>query len=346
MRNSRPASDAPRPPVAALALGLGLIGAAAVAVTPLPPTTPALSAASVNSVTSFASNHPEFGPLRDGRKDATGIKFPHDKHLNRKDAVNAKEWKGVDRALECLDCHEPESDGLLMKPVTFENHCAACHASQLGKIDIAEGVLPEVVPPHAETKVIAAAIDAQAKAWIAAASARPAPAAPAAGGDGAKPEEPKAPSRGRRTQAAAEPKKATLPTIDSPEKLTAFLASQREGVFKDLVKGTRCNYCHEVEKPASLADGFGVVNPHVPDRWMPKSVFSHEAHTMIDCRACHSAEKSGSASDINLPGIESCRECHSPEGGSVHSCVSCHVYHQPRATPAAGNLKPGDLLAK
>lgn len=331
-----------RPPALVVAVGLGLIGAAVTAVTPLPATDPALPAASVNSVTGFVKDHPEFGALRDGRKDATGIKFPHDKHLNRKDLVNAKEWKGEDRALGCLDCHEPEADGLLMKPVTFENHCAVCHASQLGKIDIAEGVLPAVAPPHADTKVIGEAVDAQSRAWIAAAMARP---TAAAGAGEAKPEEAKAPSRGRgRGGAAAESKKATLPTIDSPEKLSEFMASQRETVFKDLVKGTRCNYCHEVEKPAGKGEGFGVVNPVIPDRWMPKTVFSHGAHIMIDCRECHSAEKSGSASDINLPGIASCRECHSPHGGSVHTCVSCHVYHQPMEKPSAGRLKPGDLL--
>ena len=31
--------------------------------------------------------------------------------------------------------------------------------------------------------------------------------------------------------------------------------------------------------------------------------------------------------DLNLPGIKSCVECHSPQGGIDHRCTSCHTYH-------------------
>jgi hypothetical protein len=41
--------------------------------------------------------------------------------------------------------------------------------------------------------------------------------------------------------------------------------------------------------------------------------------------------------DINLPGIKSCVECHSPKGGIAHACSTCHVYHRERP---AGLLIP------
>jgi hypothetical protein len=32
-------------------------------------------------------------------------------------------------------------------------------------------------------------------------------------------------------------------------------------------------------------------------------------------------------SDLNLPSIKSCIDCHSPQGGIDHRCTSCHTYH-------------------
>lgn len=332
------------------------ISAAVASVAPrpvaLPLTEPPLNAATANKVTSFAHDHPEFSPLRDSRKDATGIIFPHSKHLNRPDAVNAKDWKGEDRALNCLDCHQPEADGRYMKPVTFAEHCLVCHASNLGTIEVAEGVIKPVVTPHGDEAAIAAAIDAQFYQWAALSAAKPTQA-------GAPAEEPKPAATSRRGRGGggdAPAKKAEFPdNIKSPEALTALLIESRDKQFKDLTKGTKCGYCHTVDKPDAKGSPFVVKNPVIPDQWLVRSVFSHGAHAMVACTACHAAESSASSADINLPSIASCRECHAPTAagtqalgttGAGDSCVECHIYHPKNIAPIPGTLLPKDLMRR
>lgn len=348
--------------IAALA-GVACIGAAVASVVPkapmLPLTEPALPASISNKVTSFASDHPEFAVLRDGRKDATGIKFPHDKHLNNPSGVNAKDWKGQDRALNCVDCHQPDDHGLYFKPVTFVNHCAVCHSSNLGQVEVAEGVVKAQPTPHGDEGEIGAVVRSQVNEWVALNAAKPAPAAAPAGAAPAA-EEPKPASGGGRRGGRggggeSAPKKAALPELKSADDLAAFMTEQSDKVFKDLAKGTKCGYCHTVEKAETKGSPFVVKNPHIPDRWLTRSVFSHSAHGMVQCTACHSAEKSASSSDINLPDIKSCRDCHSPASageaalgstGAGDSCVMCHVYHTKGGEPKQGKLLPKDLMRK
>ncbi|MFM9957408.1 MAG: cytochrome c3 family protein [Phycisphaerales bacterium] len=358
VRAEQPGGPAPTGVLASLArpasvlVGFIAIGAAVAAVVPrpvaLPLTEPAIDPRVANKVTSFASDHPEFAPLRDGRKDATGIKFPHAAHFEFP-KISAKDWKGVDRRLECLDCHLPESDGRYMLPVTFEQHCAACHS--LGQIEVAEGVVKPAPTPHGDEGEIAAVVNAQVFEWVAmnaskgaAGAEKPAEEAkPAAGGGG----------RRGRGGAAEAPKKAELQAFKSPDELDTFLIDQRDKVFKDLAKGTKCGYCHTVDKADTKGSPFVVKNPKIPDQWLTRSVFSHAAHAMVSCASCHAAEASTSAADINLPNLNSCRECHSPRtageqamsvNGAGDSCVLCHVYHPKNAAPMEGKLKPADLL--
>jgi hypothetical protein len=341
---------------ASVLAGLVAIGAAIAAVVPipLPLTDPPLSAAISNKVTDFGNDHPEFAPLRDGRKDATGIKFPHDKHLNNPGGVNAKDWKGQDRALNCLDCHESDDQGRYFKPVAFADHCAVCHSSNLGQIEVAEGVVKAAQTPHGDERAIAAVVDAQVHQWIALNAAKPAAAPGAVPAEEAKPASGGG-RRGGRGGGDAAPKKAALPELKSEGDLSAFLVEQRDKQFKDLAKGTKCGYCHTVDKPDTKGSPFVVKNPVIPDRWLTRSVFSHQAHGMVSCTSCHNAEKSSTSADINLPNVASCRECHAPMSESAHglgergagdSCVMCHVYHPKNAAPVQGKLSPKDLMRK
>lgn len=337
------------PRSAAVLAGMMVIGVAVAAVAPtplpLPLTEPPIDPRVANKVTSFASDHPEFAVLRDGRKDATGITFPHQKHLAGTDSMRGdmKKWKGTDRSMECLDCHRPDPDGRSMLPVTFEQHCVACHS--LGEIEVAQGVVEPTPTPHGDETAIAAVVDAQTLRWIATnAVSPPAPAEEAR------------PARGGRRGGGDAPKRAELPKdLNTPDKLAAFLVDQRDKVFKSLARGTDCGYCHTVEKAEEKGSPFVVKNPVIPDQWMVRSVFSHAAHAMLSCQSCHPAETSASSSDVLMPGIDSCRACHSPAGGAEgarissaqgagDSCVMCHVYHPKNSPPVQGKLKPSDLL--
>ena len=52
----------------------------------------------------------------------------------------------------------------------------------------------------------------------------------------------------------------------------------------------------------------------------------------MKCEACHGqVVKSEKTSDINLPDKASCVTCHSPKGGVVSTCATCHDYHNKAA---------------
>lgn len=329
-----------------------MLAGGVLAVVPLPATKPPVSRSSTNRVTSFAHDHPEFAVLRDGRTDAGQLRFPHALHMTQ----GVSPLKQEDRLLTCTDCHLPDSERRLMKPIRFDQHCAACHG--LRTIDAADGNTKAVPTPHGSPEAILELIDMQLNQWIAQEKgiAPPPPpptpaadgAAPAAATDAPKPaEEQPSSGGGRRGRpgAKAPPRKASLPDFESSEKLAAFFTERRAKVLSKLTgaAGT-CSKCHSVaEGPPGGA--FKVTDPAIPDQWFTRSVFDHGAHEMIRCDDCHSSSPNSHAtSDINLPGIAKCRECHSPSGGAADRCVTCHVYHQKSDRPAEGWLTSQGLL--
>ncbi len=95
---------------------------------------------------------------------------------------------------------------------------------------------------------------------------------------------------------------------------------------RDLFQGRQgCPYCHTVEKTEPLPR---IVPPKIPVRWLPHSSFDHRAHRPLACAACHpDAKKSVETTDVLLPRMQVCRECHRDGGGARAGCVECHAYH-------------------
>jgi hypothetical protein len=73
-----------------------------------------------------------------------------------------------------------------------------------------------------------------------------------------------------------------------------------------------------------------------PRRWFTSSKFDHRAHRSMTCLDCHDqAKTSNNTSDVLLPGLSNCVQCHAPQpkagslaGGAGTSCLACHDYHQ------------------
>jgi hypothetical protein len=67
--------------------------------------------------------------------------------------------------------------------------------------------------------------------------------------------------------------------------------------------------------------------------WMPRARFDHAAHVSETCVSCHGkAPESKHATDILIPGIARCRECHGGAGSSAKvasDCLMCHTFHLP-----------------
>jgi predicted CXXCH cytochrome family protein len=102
-----------------------------------------------------------------------------------------------------------------------------------------------------------------------------------------------------------------------------------------------CSICHDIQEKSEPIEPNGsrfvVTKPETPTDWMPGAVFNHRAHQNIDCVSCHSkARDSESTSDVMLPQIKVCQECHHDTGKGklahdsrvLSECVMCHVYHE------------------
>ena len=89
-----------------------------------------------------------------------------------------------------------------------------------------------------------------------------------------------------------------------------------------------CEHCHAMGQAES--SGLPVVPPaKVTAHWFPKASFDHAAHEELTCASCHpDAAKSASSSDLLLPGIAVCKNCHnSGKAWSGNTCATCHRYH-------------------
>ncbi len=99
--------------------------------------------------------------------------------------------------------------------------------------------------------------------------------------------------------------------------------------------------CGECHYPAA-GGGLDVEEVVQTQRFFLKGWFDHEAHKEEDCTSCHAAESSKRASDLLMPDLASCRDCHEGEAALEaevpSNCAMCHSYH-PRSGPAAAPPK-------
>ena len=97
-----------------------------------------------------------------------------------------------------------------------------------------------------------------------------------------------------------------------------------------------CGECHTAE----MRGGKLAVRPvTLVSRYMTGGWFNHAAHKQTKCSECHAAGQSQSSTDVLLPGIKQCRDCHQGEGSSEpkvpSGCAMCHAYHvSPSAPPS------------
>ncbi len=303
---------------------------------------------SVLAVTDFVTQHPEFqvsllqassqpinsamagmaspAPARLQRlrlddpslKENSNLEFPHKVHLDPK-GIQAPTG---DVVMECADCHTPTMGGAQFSPINMEQHCASCHRLEF------DPAQPERQLPHAEP----------AEAWrilLGHYSARFL--------DGyADPLATSAPNR-----------RGTGERL-SPQERAVRLGQARERallVATDIFERRVCADCHTVtRRETDEGPQWDVLPVQLTQVFMPKARFDHASHRTADlaCSSCHEAESSESATDVLMPRIESCRDCHGGEPGAAHTrhlvpgeCVSCHVFHEethPLWTPSAKAL--------
>jgi hypothetical protein len=254
-------------------------------------------------INAFHTDHPEFRQIKDSLagkiQDTNTLKFNHAVHMGK---------GAMPRELNCADCHEQDGRGEYQQPITYEKHCTECHTLQFDE------TTPGLTLPHGDPYYVRAFL--------------------------------------RSLNIQYEEFGRDIEGITGREDLIAYIKGKRESIegqyetgedlehmvfFSD--KGTKfsggqraaftgCAVCHEVKPAESINATPKIEKVAVPVRWMTLGKFDHSLHEKgLTCLDCHDVMKSELTSDLNLPSIKSCTDCHSPQGGIDHSCTSCHTYH-------------------
>ena len=223
----------------------------------------------------------------------------------------------------------PRVAGKYILPVTYENHCRACHPLSFDP-KAPDAVLPHGLSPRDALGELrqfykVRAVDADPSLLQRFLPPRPKPGLP----EGPAPE-----SIGR--------------AVDE-KVLTAVKMLFGSGISDDAMRKNKipigrkgCALCHhlsESARPLIRADAIRDVeieSVRVPNVWFNHAVFDHSAHRAVDCKACHAAaETSRDSTDVLVPGIALCVRCHGPSagrgdtlrGGAGDSCTECHRFH-------------------
>lgn len=247
----------------------------------------------------FGVRHPEFRPVREQWRDANTLKFNHARHFE----ADIPPLRGA--ALTCATCHELDDSGWRHKPVSFEQHCRACHSLQF---DVRN---PDLELPHGEVATVRAFLNSL----------------PVQYADVAR----------RRGRSRAEDIEAFV-----LEQLRALREERRdlEAVFwtsdweppvgvagaTGLVRARYpgCAKCHEVQ-----AGQPPVVMPAAQtSRWFRDALFSHTTHRDVACAQCHAATTSRATADVLLPSQAACVQCHGPQNAALNACTVCHDFHR------------------
>jgi hypothetical protein len=259
------------------------------------------------TITSFDKGHPEFAALR--LKDPGTIKFGHAIHLKS----NLRRPPGTP-PLKCADCHV--AAGAYMAPIRYETHCASCHPLSF------DARLPESVP-HKKPEIVIEFVTKRFAEYIA-----------------------KHPNEVHVVD-PADPR-ILRPPVPPARDAQEWIA-RRVADAEVLLWRKTCIECHTLNLPADLAATTRlpeVPEARIPSRWMSHASFDHYPHQMLLCAECHpSAAISDQASDVMLPGIQTCRQCHHSGTDAADSrCSECHLYHDPaKSKTIDGRMRSSDL---
>ena len=236
----------------------------------------------------------------DAPAERSNLKFDHAAHLDPAGIVTPDGRTVID----CAHCHEPEPGGARMQPISMDEHCADCHTLGFDPDD------PRRTVPHGDPEAVV-------RTLVEYYSARLLGADPDAVEQRLR-RPGRALSRAERDRAATEARVQAL------------------AVAADLFERRACANCHEVTRTDDAGIPWRVLPVRLTPVFFPHARFSHAAHDagVADCAGCHDAAASTAASDLLLPDIETCRDCHGSgrarrnEPGQLPStCVMCHSFH-------------------
>jgi predicted CXXCH cytochrome family protein len=250
-------------------------------------------------ITDFAADHPDFElPVR----EKPGFRFSHKAHLQE---GGVRSPLG-DTVLACADCHTPEPGGARFLPLRMERDCGGCHLLDF------DPAYPERTVPHGDAAAVTEfLVDYYSRRFL---------------------ESYADPLAASVTARRAGPK----PSPAERERLLRQARDKADAVTRDLFDRRSCAECHEVKGGEATAGNRDVQPVDVRSAWLPAAAFSHAAHStaLTSCETCHDASNSELATDVLMPDIKTCRDCHAggvvretPTGRVTSTCVLCHGFH-------------------
>lgn len=285
----------------------------------------------------FGTAHPEFRPvvaIAPGKpaqlqrmnwtptlQDRNGLKFPHALHLQTAGGVGRMARSlnigtGRGGGLECASCHKKTADGVRFQPVNMVRDCQACHSLAFESVG---GV----------TRTLRHGQPAQVVGDLYAYYRSTPPTRPINLGGMAR----------RKPGQFAE---GQVYNIYFRE--VAVRPSRADDAVRAVFSpGGACADCHTIFPPAAGNSQWRVQPVRQAQRYYNHGWFDHNPHRKEPCTTCHQAPRSSSATDLLVPGIKTCRDCHGGENSraDVRSpCASCHEYHQSRTSAAAAPWRP------
>lgn len=292
-------------------------------------------------VRNFNSAHPEFAAVR-AKSDPGAIKLNHRVHLKAGLA-----GPGGKVQMDCADCHRPAGSaqpwpygggelhkasaltsmtvqpaapdlrprtpvGRYMAPPTYASNCAGCH-----KLEFDKRFTEQV--PHDKPEIVREFVVKKFREYIA-----------------------QHPGEIRQPSAPAR-RLPTEPVRPAPRNADEWVA-QRVADAETLLWRKTCLECHTLN---ATPEGLPKVAPaKITPVWMPHAAFDHQPHRLLDCAACHTpVANSQETSDLLLPGISTCQQCHRSGDAAENRCFLCHTYHDWRqARPTKGKYALPELL--
>ena len=265
-------------------------------------------------INSFHTDHPEFRQIREQVRDENPLKFNHALHLKN---GNIPKFNG--EKLDCRHCHERDARGEYQQPITYASHCASCHPLLFDPKTVPSEGKPGLLLPHGDPYYVRAYLRSLPIQYTEYARTH----------EGIT-------QRERIANYLTEKEESLAKTYTTRDKLEheVFFAG-RKGYLPDGQKAPLdgCATCHEVTASKNEGGTPIIAKATLPQRWMTLGSFNHELHSKgFNCTDCHNVGVSEKTTDLNLPSIKQCVDCHSPTGGIDHRCIRCHTYHHAKGS--------------
>ena len=299
----------------------------------------------LQNASDFEDAHPEFQPsvlirwddqrpvtqripLNRNPREASNRKFPHALHLDPRGGVAQMGRRlgsryGFGQQLECSDCHVPTPDGVRFQAVDMEADCGMCHSLAFEQIGGVTRTLR-----HGEPRQVVADILSFYRT----------------GGRDQRPIELASGPRSRPGDV-----NQIRSAIQFARAKSGASARAVDAVRSVFTGDGACAECHVVTPPSGGQFNWGIRPVAFPVRYLLNGWFDHRPHQAAQrpnqpriegsqaCLSCHTANRSSDATDLMIPNVASCRDCHGGESTSLpvpSTCAMCHDYHMDEGTPA------------